>query len=846
MPSEGPQPDIIRAIDSLACAATLLVATDYDGTIAPIVDDPSQARPNREAVAALRNLANFPETHVAVISGRELRELSLMSRLPAEIHLVGSHGSEFDVGFADELPEDIIEARDELARNLTKVAAKFPGSHVETKPSGCAFHYRHVDPDEQPVAVAEARRVLQSSDVLVRDGKMVLDATFVHANKGDALRKLRHDLGATNIIYFGDDTTDEDAFAALFAADLGIKVGEGPSIARTRIADPEAVAQLLARLVVRRRHWLRGDAAVPIQFHSLLSDGTNVALVSPDARVTWLCQPRPDGPALFAELLGGPPGGYYSVRPASGSNALRQRYVGHSMAVETTFQHLRVIDLLEQVGDASELVRTIEGDTPAIVEFAPRPDYARMPFDLRLHEHGVELIAGSDTLLLVGSDCNWEIDRGHRPIARATVDPTNGPVTLRLRLNASADIGPELDHEDRLRQHCMDWDTWVAGLRLPTRRPDLLARSAVTLRALCHQPTGAILAAATTSLPESVGGPRNWDYRYCWLRDAALTAITLLSVGSRDETVALLDWTASVIERVGIERLRPLYAVDGSEIPPEGIIDSLSGYADSRPIRIGNAAEYQTQLDVLGHVIELVAVAARHGLHNPRWLTMVDECMGQIERRWHEPDHGIWEIRDLPRHHVYSKVRCWAATGAAIELDGHAASRIEGWRALRDTIAREVNERGWKPTRNAFGAAYDGTDLDAAALYVGLSGMIPADDERFISTVEAVEHDLRHRSTVRRYDRDDGLPGFEGGFHLCALWLVEAFAMIGRLDDAIELWEGVADLAGPTGLLSEQYDPDGHRALGNFPQAYSHLGLIQSAFAIDTYLRDPVVTTAHA
>ncbi|HEY1741240.1 MAG TPA: trehalose-phosphatase, partial [Acidimicrobiia bacterium] len=237
----APDAKIIAAIDELACAATLLVATDYDGTIAPIVDDPSQATPNREAVAALRTLAGFPETYVAVISGRELRELSLMSRLPAEIHLVGSHGSEFDIDFADELPADLIARRDELTRELNRLAVLFPGAHVEPKPSGCAFHYRHVDPDQQPTAVAEACRLLQSYDVLVRNGKMVLDATFVDQNKGDALRRLRHDLGATNVIYFGDDTTDEDAFRVLSNGDLSVKVGEGTSGAMARISGTDDV-----------------------------------------------------------------------------------------------------------------------------------------------------------------------------------------------------------------------------------------------------------------------------------------------------------------------------------------------------------------------------------------------------------------------------------------------------------------------------------------------------------------------------------------------------------------------------------------------------------------------------
>lgn len=365
-----------------------------------------------------------------------------------------------------------------------------------------------------------------------------------------------------------------------------------------------------------------------------------------------------------------------------------------------------------------------------------------------------------------------------------------------------------------------------------------MKRSALTLRGLVHVDSGAIMAAATTSLPEEIGGVRNWDYRYCWLRDAALTASALVSLGSLSEAEGYLDWVHDVLETLpGPERLHPLYTLHGGGLPPEAVIDSLPGYAGSRPVRIGNAANQQVQLDVFGPIVELIHdlshAREKQGVEvalNDRDWELVCAMVEAVERRWFEPDHGIWEIRDNPRHHVYSKVMGWVTVDRAVALAEHFGRDVEpGWTPLRDKIAEEVREKGWKDEVRSFTAAYDGTDLDAATLYIGLSGLIDPSDEKFAATVTATEAELRSGSTVYRYHHDDGLPGTEGGFHLCAAWLVEAYLLIGQRSQAEALFAQLVDAAGPTGLLSEEYDPVAERSLGNHPQAYSHLGLLRCA-----------------
>lgn len=317
-----------------------------------------------------------------------------------------------------------------------------------------------------------------------------------------------------------------------------------------------------------------------------------------------------------------------------------------------------------------------------------------------------------------------------------------------------------------------------------------------------------------------------------------MTASALVSVGSLGEAEAFLDWVHGVLETLpGPERLHPLYTIHGTGLPPEAVIDSLPGYAGSRPVRVGNAANQQVQLDVFGPVVDLVyhlgearAAAGQAEPVTARDWELVHAMVSAVERRWAEPDNGIWEIRGAPRHHVYSKVMCWLTVDRALTLaDRHGFEVPFGWATLRDVIARQVRDRGWNESVRSYTAAYDGTDLDAATLFIGLTGLIDPADERFAATVTATEAELRSGSTVYRYHHDDGLPGGEGGFHLCAAWLVEAYLLTGQRSQAEALFTQLVTAAGPTGLLAEEYDPVAERSLGNHPQAYSHIGLLRCA-----------------
>ena len=357
------------------------------------------------------------------------------------------------------------------------------------------------------------------------------------------------------------------------------------------------------------------------------------------------------------------------------------------------------------------------------------------------------------------------------------------------------------------------------------------------LRGLCHGPTGAIAAAGTTSLPECIGGVRNWDYRYCWPRDASLAASALVRLGSTEEAVRFLDWMLGVLDRLpSPDRLNPIYTVSGDDLPAEAEIRELPGYAASRPVRVGNAANKQLQLDVFGPVVELVYLLLRNGapLSAEHWR-LVEAMVSAVWNRWDEPDHGIWEIRRPVRHHVHSKVMCWqtATLGAEIAERFLGRARPE-WRALADDIRRDVFEQGYDEKLGAFTSAYGEHDPDASVLLVGLTGMIDPDDERFAGTVRTVERDLLRDGIVYRYHYDDGLPGGEGGFYLCTSWLIESLALCGRTDEARALFDRYAATAGPTGLIPEQYDPGDKRTLGNHPQAYSHVGLINAALRLDS------------
>ncbi|MEV0680860.1 trehalose-phosphatase [Actinosynnema sp. NPDC050436] len=837
MTAEALPAELRRAIVQLARTPRLLVACDYDGTLAPIVANPEDARPLPESVGALRSLAGLHETTTAVISGRALRDLATLSRLPSEVHLVGSHGSEFDVGFVHALDADARALHRRLEAELELVVEGHEGVALEVKPASIAVHVRRAEPPVGERVLDAVRGGPSTWDgVQVTEGKAVIELAVVQTDKGHALDVLRHRVSATAAIFVGDDVTDEKAFARLTGPDVGVKVGDGESLAEYHIDDTVDVATVLAFLLEERRAWLHGDQAVPIERLTMLANERSVALLTPDARVNWLCHPEPDSAAVFADLLGGPAAGHFSIKPEHGSLPLGQRYVPGTMIVETRWSRLLVTDYLDHdlASHRTDLVRRVSGSTDAVVTFAPRPEFGQVPVRLLRERDGLRVVGTSDPMVLRSPGVDWEITSdGLQETATAVVRPREGaPILLELRCGTDDLSEATLGEAERRARAGAFWSDWAAALRLPPVESDLVLRSALTLKGLVHHETGAIMAAATTSLPEELGGIRNWDYRYCWLRDAALTAQALVSVGSLGEAEAFLGWVHGVLATLpGPERLHPLYTLQGTMLGAEAVIDTLPGYAGSRPVRVGNLANQQVQLDVFGPVVDLVAqlASARGTLTDQDWA-MVQAMAEAVARRWHEPDHGIWEERHAPRHHVYSKVMCWVTLDRAVRLAEVYGRDIDpSWPVLRDTISNDVLKHGWSEESQSFTTAYDGDDLDAASLHVGLSGLIDPADDRFQATVTAIEAELRSGSTVYRYRRDDGLPGDEGGFHLCAAWMIEAYLLTGRRTEAEELFAQMVDAAGPTGLLPEEYDPIAERSLGNHPQAYSHLGLIRCA-----------------
>ncbi|WP_149361672.1 trehalose-phosphatase [Lolliginicoccus suaedae] len=835
--------ELRRALVQAARTPRLLVACDYDGTMAPIVADPDQAYPNSASVRALRAMATLPYTTAAVISGRALRDLATLSRLPEEVHLVGSHGSEFEVGFVHEINAEAKALLRELQAELESIAERHPGVTVEAKPASIALHVRRAESTATGNSALESVRTGAATweGVQVTEGKAVIELAVISTDKGQALDILRHQEGASAAVFFGDDVTDEKAFRRLHGPDVGVKIGDGETLAEHRIESTNDVAAALAFLMEERRTWLHGDSATPIERLTMMASPRAVALLTPSATLSWLCHPEPDSAAVFAHLLGGVGAGHFSIGPERDSLPLSQQYVDGTMTVQTRWSSLLVTDYLPHDAPVgrTDVTRVISGDAAAVVTFAPRPEFGQVPVRIIIEPDGLRVEGTNDPIVLRSPGVAWSVESdGAQESATAVVRPNGSDVVLELRCG-TWDLGPHaLPEAERRRAAESYWADWAAGLRLPPLKQDLMKRSALTLRGLVHSDTGAILAAATTSLPEEIGGVRNWDYRYCWLRDAAMTASALVAVGSTSEAEAYLEWVHRVLDTVpGPERLHPLYTLHGGALPPEAVIDSLPGYAGSRPVRVSNAANNQVQLDVFGPIVELIhdlAIVRHEAGHaeplSARDWELVTAMVSAVSRRWAEPDHGIWEIRGAPRHHVYSKVMCWLTVDRALRLAERFDHEVPpGWQTLRDVISAQVRDRGWNDRISSYTAAYGGDDLDAATLHIGLSGLIDPSSERFAATVVATEAELRSGATVYRYHHDDGLPGGEGGFHLCAAWLVEAYLLTGQRAQAEALFAQLVAAAGPTGLLSEEYDPVAERALGNHPQAYSHIGLLRCA-----------------
>ncbi|NJQ02098.1 glycoside hydrolase family 15 protein [Streptomyces zingiberis] len=589
-----------------------------------------------------------------------------------------------------------------------------------------------------------------------------------------------------------------------------------------------------------------------IEDYALIGDLQTAALVGLDGSIDWLCLPRFDSGACFAALLGDEGNGHWRLAPRAaerGAARVSRSYRGESLVLDTVWEtpegSVRVTDFMPQRDRAPDVVRIVEGLSGRVdmrTDIRLRFDFGGIvPWERREDGHHIA-VAGPDSVWLRGEGVRWaRAGAEGDPITRADFTVAAGErVASVLTWHPSHEPRPRaIDPYEALAHSVADWQEWAARCtyRGPWRQAVL--RSLITLKALTYAPTGGIVAATTTSLPEEIGGVRNWDYRYCWLRDAALTLNALVSGGYLAEAAAWRDWLLRAVAGSPGD-LQIMYGIAGERRLTEFEAPWLKGYEGSQPVRIGNAAVEQLQLDVYGQVLDTLHVARRRGLpqEEDAWefqRALMDFLEGG---GWREPDEGLWEVRGPRRHFVHSKVMAWTAADRAVrtvaahpELPGDTAR----WRAMRAEVHREVCENGYDPDRNTFTQYYGSRGLDAATLLIPETGFLPASDPRVVGTVDAVRRELDHGGLIRRYDPgygEDGLPGGEGAFLVCSFWLADALLATGRRAEARDLFERLLDLRSDLGLLAEQWDPVAGRQLGNYPQAFSHVGLVNTALAL--------------
>ncbi|MDB6002640.1 MAG: glycoside hydrolase 15-related [Rhizobacter sp.] len=578
---------------------------------------------------------------------------------------------------------------------------------------------------------------------------------------------------------------------------------------------------------------------LPIEDYAVIGDCHTAALVGRNGSIDWLCVPRFDSDACFAALLGGPEHGRWLLAPADEVRHVTRRYRDGTLILETDFEcddgAVRIIDFMPGDHGHRHLVRIVcglRGSVRMQMELVLRLDYGSIVPWVRHAEGCVLATAGPDTLRLHSKVRT----HGHdlRTVAAFTV--TEGqrvPFVLDHRRTHEAAQTP-IDAEAALNTCEEEWRGWSARSTYKGGWAAAVERSLITLKALTYLPTGGIVAAPTTSLPERVGGVRNWDYRYCWLRDATFTLNSLLLAGYTLEAAAWRQWLLAAVAGSPND-LRILYSVTGKRRMEELEIPWLPGYLGSAPVRIGNAASTQFQLDVYGEVMDTLHVARAAGLDSDPYVWRFQKALLRfLETVWQDPDDGIWEIRGERQLFTHSKVMAWVAFDRAVKsvesfgMDGP----VEHWRHLRDTIHAQVCAQGYDAQRNTFVQYYGSTEVDASLLMIPLVGFLPPDDPRVRGTVEAIERDLLVDGLVRRYRTStgtDGLPPGEGTFLPCAFWLADCLSLIGRRDDAIALFERLLALCNDVGLLSEEYDVKGGHMLGNFPQALTHMALINTA-----------------
>jgi GH15 family glucan-1,4-alpha-glucosidase len=577
-----------------------------------------------------------------------------------------------------------------------------------------------------------------------------------------------------------------------------------------------------------------------IEDYGLIGDTHTAALVSNDGSIDWLCLPRFDSPACFAALLGTPDNGRWSIRPAGPARSTAS-YIGHTLVHQIVFNtpegEVELLDFMplpssEHEVDVIRIVRGRSGRVDMEMEFIARFDYGQIVPWVHRRGWGLEAIAGPNAIEL-----------------RAPVELENEDFRTRARFSVSA--GETLSFEltwyashrepshgvpplEALDTTIKWWETWASRHTDGGEWHDLVCRSLITLKALTYSPTGGIVAAPTTSLPEHIGSSRNWDYRYCWLRDATFTLYAMLISGYEEEARAWEQWLMRAVAGKP-EQLQIMFGLAGERLLLEHELDWLPGYEGSRPVRVGNGAHRQFQLDVYGEVMDCFHVARRAGIEpNEVAWNFQQELMHTLESVWQLPDEGLWEVRGPQTHFTHSKLMSWVGFDRAVKAVERYGlpGPVERWRALRDQVSAEICEHGYDSSRNTFVQAYGSPELDAALLLMPLVGFLPRDDPRITGTIDAIRRELSDGVFVRRYrtrESLDGLPPGEGTFLPCTFWLADALILNGRYDEGRHVFEQGIGAASSLGLLSEEWDPAARRQLGNFPQAFSHVALINTA-----------------
>lgn len=584
----------------------------------------------------------------------------------------------------------------------------------------------------------------------------------------------------------------------------------------------------------------------PLEEYGFIGNMLSGALVARDGSMDWLCLPRFDSDACLASLLGSDEHGTWRISPAGEAWKSRRRYLPHTPILETTFEAeggtASLTDFMPLSDDADRvdvirLVRGVSGRVAMRMELALRFGCGRTVPWVRRRDYGIHAVAGPDSVELVTPVALRGMDL--RTVADfAIMEGETVPFTLAYH---PLHREPHFIDDARLRLERTKiwWQNWARSCRLgdfeDSAWRDAVERSLLTLKALTYRPSGGIVAAPTTSLPEAFGGSRNWDYRYCWIRDASLTLYALTNAGYFDEAEAFREWMLRAAAGAP-DQMQIMYGVSGEHRLTETELPWLPGYENSLPVRVGNAAFNQVQIDVFGQLMDALFSARRSHLGPSEEAWRFQKAMlAKLERIWRQPDEGIWEVRGGRQHFVHSKIMAWVAFDRAVRAaeSGSVTGPAEKWRAIRDEIKREVLARGFDAGRNTFVQRYGATALDASLLLIAEVGFLPPGDPRFRGTVEAIERELMENGLALRYrteETEDGLDGREGTFLACSFWLADAYSTIGRHEDARALFERLLSLRNDLGLLAEEYHPGLQRLMGNYPQAFSHVGLINSAY----------------